>query len=204
MKLFATIGVVAVLLSPAVTAWAPRAHDPSSQPASAQTPPPDQSLPATEPRVEPAPPSQQAPEQSPPQTQTRTLPQPSPDEKPKPAAKAAVKKRRARAKKPVGSQTGKVVVKNGGARDVSGQISPGMSDEQAMHQRETTSQLLATTDANLKKVAGRQLNPAQQSMLDQIHTYVGQAKTAADSGDVTRARTLAFKAHLLSDELARK
>jgi hypothetical protein len=96
------------------------------------------------------------------------------------------------------------VVKNGGARDVSEQISPGMSDEQATHQRETTSQLLATTDANLKKVSGRQLNPSQQSMLDQIHTYVVQAKTAADSGDVTRAHTLAFKAHLLSDELARK
>jgi hypothetical protein len=64
--------------------------------------------------------------------------------------------------------------------------------------------LLATTDANLKSVAGRQLTPAQQSMVEQIHAYVAQSKAAADAGDLGRAHTLAFKAHLLSDELAKK
>jgi hypothetical protein len=96
------------------------------------------------------------------------------------------------------------VIRNGGAAEGGSQISPGMSDQQAQHQRETTSQLLATTDANLKRVSGKQLTPSQQSMLDQINTYVRQSKTASDSGDVSRAHTLAFKAHLLSDELARK
>jgi len=79
-----------------------------------------------------------------------------------------------------------------------------MSDAQAQHQRENTNQLLATTDANLKKVSARQLTSAQQSMLDQINTYVRQSKAASDAGDVSRAHTLAFKAHLLSDELARR
>jgi hypothetical protein len=79
-----------------------------------------------------------------------------------------------------------------------------MSDQQAQHQRETVNQLLATTDANLKKISGRQLTPAQQSMLGQINAYVRQSKAASDTGDVSRAHTLAFKAHLLSDELARK
>jgi hypothetical protein len=83
-------------------------------------------------------------------------------------------------------------------------LAPGLSKEQEFHQRETTSQLLATTDANLKKIAGRQLAPAQQGVLDQIHSYVRQAKTASDSGDLGRAHTLAFKAHLLSDELVRQ
>jgi hypothetical protein len=41
-------------------------------------------------------------------------------------------------------------------------------------------------------------------MLDQIHTYVRQSKAASDSGDLTRAHTLAYKAHLLSDELIGK
>lgn len=77
-----------------------------------------------------------------------------------------------------------------------------MSPEQELHSRENTAQLLATTDSNLKKVADRQLSSAQQSMLDQIHTYVRQSKDASDSGDLTRAHTLAYKAHLLSDELA--
>ncbi len=96
------------------------------------------------------------------------------------------------------------MVRNGGTSDPSSQLAPGMSQEQAQHQRETTIHLLATTDANLKSVAGQQLTPAQQSMFDQINTYVRQAKAANESGDIDRAHTLAFKAHLLSDELAHK
>jgi hypothetical protein len=118
--------------------------------------------------------------------------------------KSLRKKKRVRKKATTGSQSGKVVVRNGGAKGDSPQLSPGMTQEQALHQRENTNQLLATTDANLKRIAGRQLNAAQQSTLDQIHSYLRQAKAASDAGDVARAHTLAFKAHLLSDELAGK
>ena len=79
-----------------------------------------------------------------------------------------------------------------------------MTSEQALHSRENTAQLLATTDANLKAVAGRQLSSTQQSMLDQIHAYVRQSNAASASGDLSRAHTLAYKAHLLSDNLAGK
>jgi len=41
-------------------------------------------------------------------------------------------------------------------------------------------------------------------MLAQIHSYVNQSKAASDAGDLERANTLASKAHLLSDELAKK
>ena len=99
---------------------------------------------------------------------------------------------------------GKVVVRNGGARENSSQISPGIGDQQAQHQREVTDQLLATTGANLKRVSGKQLTSAQQSMLDQINSYVHQSKAASDAGDTSRAHTLANKAQLLSSELARK
>jgi hypothetical protein len=149
------------------------------------------------------PPAQPAPDASLPQTQTSTPPTPAP-EKTKPAYKSSPKKPRAKTKTSGGTPSGKVVVKNGGARDTSGQISPGISAEQELHQRETTSQLLATTDANLKKIEGRPLTSTQQNMLEQIHSYLSQAKTAANAQDLTRAHTLAFKAHLLSDELARK
>jgi hypothetical protein len=53
-------------------------------------------------------------------------------------------------------------------------------------------------------LASRQLSPAEQSTVDQIHSYMRQAKSAADSGDLARAHTLAFKAHLLSDDLAKR
>ena len=79
-----------------------------------------------------------------------------------------------------------------------------MSKEQALDSRTTTSQLLATTDASLKSMTGLQLTPAQQGLLDQIHSYIRQSKQASDSGDLARAHTLAYKAHLLSDELTRK
>jgi hypothetical protein len=79
-----------------------------------------------------------------------------------------------------------------------------MSKEQALHSRANTVELLASTDRNLKSVAGRPLSPAQQNMLEEIHTYVRQSKGATDDGDLTRAHTLAYKALLLSGELAKK
>ena len=93
-------------------------------------------------------------------------------------------------------------MRNGGAKDNSAQLTPAMTQEQALHSKENTAQLLATTDANVKAVAGRQLSPAQQSTLDEIRSYVRQSKAASASGDLVRAHTLAYKAHLLSDELA--
>lgn len=101
-------------------------------------------------------------------------------------------------------QTGKVVVRNGGASADPVEISPGVTKEQELHDRENTEQLLATTETNLKSVEGRQLTPAQQSTLDQIRAYVRQAKAASATGDTTRARTLASKANLLAVELAKK
>jgi hypothetical protein len=102
------------------------------------------------------------------------------------------------------TNSGKVVVRNGGVSNDPVQLAPAMSKEQELRSRQSTEQLLASTDANLKSVAGRQLSPAQQSMLDEIHTYVRQSKGATDSGDLTRAHTLANKALLLSGELAKK
>ncbi len=64
-------------------------------------------------------------------------------------------------------------------------------------------QLLATADDNLKRVAGQQLTEAQRSTVDQIRTYMRQAKSAADAGDLARAYTLALKAHLLSVDLTK-
>ena len=107
-------------------------------------------------------------------------------------------------KKTTKPQSGKVVVRNGGAKEGTPELAPGTTKEQQFHKRENTNQLLATTDANLKSVAGRQLSSAQQSMMEQIRTYMTQSKAAADSGDLDRAHTLAYKAHLLSDELAKK
>ena len=173
---------------------------PQSEPSQQEPPKPQQAPPAETPQPQaPQTPPQQTPslqETSPPASSKEA----SPSTKPKPIRK----KRKPVTNSQASGQSGKVVVRNGGASDHPSQISPGMNDQQAQHQRDTVNQLLATTDANLKKISGRQLTSAQQSMLDQINTYVRQSKAASDTGDLSRAHTLAFKAHLLSDDLARK
>ena len=60
-----------------------------------------------------------------------------------------------------------------------------------------------SADANHKKIAGRQLDSNQQDMVTQIRQFMSQAKEAIDAGDLERARTLAWKAQLLSEELVK-
>jgi hypothetical protein len=200
MKLLIVVGIfVALALPPAPIFCAAQGEtqsSPSNQP--------------QEPAAPVAPQSEQ-PTPTPPQALPPAAPEASAGQKQSSQTHKSRKRKRKKtigkkpsATQPSATRSGKVVVHNGGVKDDSTQLAPGMSKEQELHQRETTSDLLATPDANLKKIAGRQLAPAQQDVVDQIHAYVRQAKTASDSGDLARAHTLAFKANLLSDELARK
>jgi hypothetical protein len=95
----------------------------------------------------------------------------------------------------------KVVVRNGGTAEPAVQLAPRLSEEQASHQRENTDGLLATTDSNLKQMSAHSLSPGEQDTVTQIRSYIKQAKVASSAGDLERAYNLAFKAHLLSDEL---
>jgi len=72
---------------------------------------------------------------------------------------------------------------------------------QTSPERDTANQMLGTTEANLKKVAGRQLTPNEQDMVNQARQFMEQSKAAVAAGDLERARTLAWKAQLLSEEL---
>jgi hypothetical protein len=124
--------------------------------------------------------------------------------KPAPTAKSPAKK--ARRKKHVTTKpaaTSKKVVKNGGTADPAAQLAPGVSNEQASRQRQSTTELLATTDTNLKQLASRELNKTQQDSVSQIRKYMEQAKTADEAGDVQRAQNLASKALMLSDDLVK-
>ena len=180
----------------ASVAFAQSTQDQSAQPVQPQTAPaPSDAQPAV-----PAQP-QSVPEHQPPSAgESQNTSQPRDPNQPVLKRKTKPKHRKTTAP----SQSGKVVVRNGGAKEGTPEIEPGLSKEQELHNRENTSQLLSTTDANLKKIAGRQLTPAQQSMVEKIHTYMNQSKAASSAGDLNRAHTLAFKAHLLSDEVAKK
>jgi len=97
----------------------------------------------------------------------------------------------------------KKYVPNGSTSEPTVAISPGVSQQQASQQLETTNQLLAKTNENLKIVESRQLNAGQQDTVKQIHSYMDQSKAAAESGDAQRAYTLANKARMLSGDLVK-
>ena len=171
--------------------------------------PPSQSRPDSAP-----PPSEQkteaAPDRTPPATSGASAEKTPPASAPQKArtagsSRTTPKKRRPRKPiepEPAGDGPKKVIVNNGGAPDPPVQLSPGVSPETASRQRQSTDLLLSTTENNLKTAAGLQLSPAQQDTVTQIRGYVKQAKTSSDAGDLQRAHNLAFKAKLLSDELA--
>jgi len=95
----------------------------------------------------------------------------------------------------------KVVVPHGGTSEPSIQLAGGPTTDQAAKQRQVVDQLLGVTETNLKKIAGQQLNSSQQDTLAQSRAFVKQSRDAVESGDLDRARNLAWKAELLSEDL---
>jgi hypothetical protein len=104
---------------------------------------------------------------------------------------------------PVNCPPKKVIVRQGGISEPSVQLAGSASGDQKSHAQETANQMLESTKANLKKIAGHQLSTNQQDMVSQARQFMEQSKAASDAGDLDRARTLAWKAQLLSEELVK-
>lgn len=81
-------------------------------------------------------------------------------------------------------------------------VVPDMSHTEEAHHRQTTEQLMQSTEANLKSLK-RVLNTDERAIYQQIQLFMAQSKEATLSQDLVRAHNLALKAHLLSDELTR-
>jgi hypothetical protein len=103
---------------------------------------------------------------------------------------------------PSPSSPPKVVVRQGGTSEPSIELAGGAAN-QAAHQRDIANQILGSANANLKKIAGHPLSAGQQDMVSQVRQFMGQSKAAIDAGDLERARTLAWKAEVLSEELVK-
>jgi hypothetical protein len=97
----------------------------------------------------------------------------------------------------------RIVIQPGNTTEAGGSISPGESSHsEDAHRRQTTEQLMNSTEANLKAIK-RVLNPNEQATLQQVRSFMTQAQAAINAQDLVRAHNLAMKAHLLSDELVR-
>jgi hypothetical protein len=139
---------------------------------------------------------------SPPANQTQPATQKEAPKKKRPAT-AKVRKRRAHKPATAPGEPRKIVVHQGGASEPAAQIVPGVTQEEASHQRQTAEQLFASTETNLKQLAARTLTATQQETIGQIRHYMAGTRSALKDGDTQRARTLALKAHLLSDDLVK-
>jgi hypothetical protein len=104
---------------------------------------------------------------------------------------------------PTNCPPSKVIVQQGGTSDPGVALAGGTTGNQASPQRDAANQLLGSTEENLKKIAGRQLSSDQQDMVNQIRQFMEQSKAAVGDGDLDRARTLAWKAQVLSEELVK-
>jgi hypothetical protein len=163
---------------------------------------PQEPPPATAPTPAPSP----APEEA---RQEPAQPEPSPTPAPGEAQSAAPgtanntkAKPHPTPKKPpqqVARNGGKTVVKN---EDVPASAPPPLSPE-AQSQKAATEQLLQSTETAIKGIT-RQLSKEEQAILGQITDFIKQSRSALDVRDFVRARNLAQKAHLLSDELVKQ
>jgi hypothetical protein len=83
-------------------------------------------------------------------------------------------------------------------------IGPDVSSPEASRDRQSTTQLLDTTEGEVKKLEGQSLSSEQQSVLTQIKAYISQSRKAITDGDYERASNLAKKAQLLAQELTKR
>jgi outer membrane biosynthesis protein TonB len=135
----------------------------------------------------------------------------SPDTQPQttqpPSGKRSEKKKHRKKKKSspkpatVSDGPKKTVVTNGSTAEPEVKFSPDTTTDQQNRQRGKVNYLLNSTDDNLKKISNRQLSPTQQDSVNQIRSYMEQAKSALTEGDLQRGENLATKARLLSDDL---
>ena len=148
---------------------------------------------------------------TPPATMEPSRPLPTPGEvasddesiKPAPKPKPRVTRKTVQPG-PAEPQKKTTVVQNGSApTQPTGPLTASISHDDALHQKLDTAQLIEATESNLRSV-NRTLNPGETAMVQHIRSYIKDSQNATNTGDFERAYNLALKAHLLSDELAKK
>jgi hypothetical protein len=82
-------------------------------------------------------------------------------------------------------------------------IAPQLSTQESEEARRLTQQSLDAAERNLSATRGKTLNAMQSDLASKVRGFMDDAREAMGNVDWTRARTLANKAQVLSEELAR-
>lgn len=82
------------------------------------------------------------------------------------------------------------------------QIVPELSTQESASLQRETDQSLTAAEHNLAATAGKSLNATQSDLASKVRSFISDAREAGRAGDWVRARDLAKKAQVLSEELA--
>ena len=81
-------------------------------------------------------------------------------------------------------------------------IAPQLTPQETAVAQQETNQILNIAEKNLARTRGKSLNAAQSDLASKVRSFLKDAREAAQGGDWGRARSLAKKAQVLSEELA--
>jgi hypothetical protein len=81
------------------------------------------------------------------------------------------------------------------------EIVPELTTQESAALRGETEQSLRAAERNLTAAAGKNMNAVQTDLASKVRSFIAEAREAGQLGDWARARNLAKKAQLLSDEL---
>jgi hypothetical protein len=82
------------------------------------------------------------------------------------------------------------------------QIVPDLTTQESSALQREVNQSLSTAERNLAATAGKSLNATQSDLASKVRSFISDAREAGRTGDWERARDLAKKAQVLSEELA--
>jgi hypothetical protein len=81
-------------------------------------------------------------------------------------------------------------------------LAPQLSQQEIAAAQQQMNESLSVAQRNLESAKNHRLNPIQTDLASKVNSFVEESKVAVKEGDWARARNLARKAQLLSDELA--
>jgi hypothetical protein len=82
------------------------------------------------------------------------------------------------------------------------QIVPDLSSRESASLQRETDLSLGAAERNLAATTGKTLNATQSDLASKVRSFIADAQEAGRAGDWARARELAKKAQILSEELA--
>ena len=81
-------------------------------------------------------------------------------------------------------------------------LEPELTPQEVAVAQQQFNESTAIAQKNLSAAKGRSLNPTQADLTSKVAAFLQESKQAVSEGDWTRARNLAKKAQVLSEELA--